>query len=748
MMIVHHQLRIVVRRILFAGMVALLALAVTGPVFAQNNPRDVVTTFLDAWDEGDYERMYSLIHPQSREQFAEPVFTARYTTVGERITLTGISYTVNGVQMQGESAAVSYDVTLQTNSFGLIEDPGRTMRLVNTPNGWRVAWSTMDIFDMLTDSAEVRPQSRTTPRATIYDRDGNPLAADGQRTVVIYSARERIANEDACINLLGEIMRASYNTLRARFDRFNPDTVFFLSEMPQDIYEANEGRLSSTCGVNNATPSQPLRVYYGGNAVTHVTGYIGQIPQAEVDTYIARGYSSGDLVGQMGVERAYQDTLGGRPERVLRIVESGGTVLRELGAAEGSPSTPVMLTVDRDLQLIVAQAMADAFNYAAPNWGGQGISPGGAAVVLDVNSGAILALTSYPLADPTVFNPASMTPDRGEFVAAIVNDTRRPLRNRATEEQYPTGSAFKIVTGLAALNEGLVNPDDIFDCQYYWNGSQYGDTISQRPDWRAGEQDEFPPTGEVTPAQALMASCNPFYYEYGARLYREIGEGALVDYARQLGMGRSYNFNGALPETAGSLPRPRGIEDAINSAIGQGDIGVTPLSMAVMTAAIANGGTVYNPYLVQQVGGMDGSAASFTAEPEIINRLDLRPGVMETVQEGMCGVVTNPDLGTAYIRFYNTNWVNPITYTACGKTGTAETARYPHAWFVAYAPAENPEIAVVVMVEQSREGSQVAAPIVRRILDDYFGQPRADFPWWWNGEPYTPVDRIDISGGQ
>jgi penicillin-binding protein 2 len=733
------------RAVLLAAL-SLLLFSVSGPILAQNTPRDVVNSFLTAWNERDYSAMYSYIHAQSRETYPAPAFEARYQRVTEQLGLTGVTFTLGDVHLQGESAVVRYDVILDSGRFGEIEDPGRTMRLVNGPEGWRIAWSTMDIFDMLAGNAELTVQTRSSRRATIYDVEGRPLASDGGTTVVLYSARERMVNDEDCVVAISEIKRESYPRVRARFNRYNPDTVFDLIEMPTEMYEANRDRLQAACNLQNVYTSQPLRLYYGGNVVSHVTGYVGQIPQAQVEEYAARGYGSGELVGLAGVEQVYQDTLAGSPERVLRIVEPGGTVLRDLGSTPASPAAPVMLTINRDLQFSAAQALSDAFNYATPNWGDPGVSPGGAVVVLDVNSGAILALASYPLFDPTLFNPSSMRQDRAIPLQEMINDPRRPLRNRATQEQYPTGSAYKIVTGLAALNEGLVAPDDIFDCQYTWNGSQFGDTFGQRLDWRAIEQDEFPPTGPVTPAQALMASCNPFFYEYGARLYLESGSNTLVDYARSLGMGRSYNFGGVLPEVTGSLPTPTSVEDAINSAIGQGNIAVPPLQMAVMTATIANGGTAYNPYLVQQVGGMDGTQISFQAEPEVLNNNNFDPAALAAIQEGMCGVVTHRDYGTAYVRFNDPNWAPPINYTACGKTGTASTGRYPHAWFVAYAPAENPQIAVVVMVEQSLEGSQVAAPIVRRILDDYFGQPRGPFPWWWNEGPYVPLQLPDVGG--
>ena len=724
-------------------LVVLLAMLIATPVHAQTSPQDVVAAFLDAWNQADYERMYTLIHEESREAMPQQAFINRYQQVQNVLALTGVEYAIQRTQLQGESAAVYYDVTLVSSRFDSINDPGRIMRLLNTPNGWRVAWSTMDIFDALAGSAQLRPQSQQSRRGNIYDRNGQILAADGQTTVALFTARQRMPDESQCAGLLANITRQPALRFERRMADNLPETLFFLVEIETAVYEANRERLLNVCGVGqgntDVATSRPHRTYFGGNAVAHVTGYIGPIPAESEGDYIARGYSSGDLVGLAGVERAYEEVLAGRPESVLRIVEPGNTVLRELAGAPGTDAAPVVLTIDRDLQLIVAQAMYDAYAYAAGNWGAPGVSSGGAAVVLDVNSGAIRALVSYPMFEPTMFNPQSSTPTATR--QAMIQATSAALTNRATQEQYAPGSVFKIITGAAALNEGLVDPDDIFDCALRWDGTSLGDTRESRPDWRVADQ--MDPAGPVTPALALAASCNPFFYEYGALLYRR-GPEKLAEYARLMGVGRSYNLD-ALPSVPGRVTTPSSATAAINEAVGQGDVAIPPIQMAVVAAAVANGGTVYQPYLVEQVGGFDGAPVTFNAEPTVLETWNFRPGVIESLQDGMCNAVSHSTLGTAYGRFYRAGEFGytdvDATFTACGKTGTAETARYPNAWFVVYAPAEDPEIAIVVMVDQSREGSQIAAPIARRILDDYFGQTRASYPDWWNLEPYNPLVR-------
>jgi len=724
---------------------------------AQDSPDSVVSQFLDAWGRLDYPAMYALLSNQSKTLIQQPAFEARYQQVTETLGLTGVTHTLQETHLQGLSAAVKYDVSLQSSLFATIEDPGRTIRLVLSGGQWGVAWSSMDIFDVMAGDASLRAVPQSRQRAPIYDRNGLPLMEESA-IVPIYGQQQAMLSVTDCITLLGDILRESILTLRQRFANQNIDTIFFMGTMTVDDYALHLEELRVTCGLQEAySAATPLRVYYGGNAMWHTVGYIGQIPEAQVANYESRGYSSGDLVGLGGVELAYENDLSSDPERVLRIIEPGGTTLRELAGASGSPAIPVTLTIDRRLQVIVAQAMSDAYNYAADSWGAESVSSGGAAVVLDVNTGAILALVSYPLVDPNLFNPqATAIENRGNVLLQLQGDRRRPLFNHATQDAYSPGSTYKIITHIATLNEGMTTPDQIFSCPLEWDGRLYGDTLEQRTDWRF--QDGMEASGDILPAQALMASCNPFYWRYGAEMWSQRGPDVLNTYARLLGLGQVYGLNSAgLGEAAGNLITPGSASEAMNNATGQGNMQVPPIQMAVAVAAIANGGTVYRPYLVQQVGGLDGTPATFTAQPQVANTLTLNPGVLDNVREGMCGVTSNPDLGTAYGRFnynvdgdYEFNWNPAAAFTICAKTGTAEASPYPHAWFVSFTPAEDPQFAIVVMVTNTLEGSQVAAPITRRILDEYYNVPQENYalyPDWWNLEPYTPLPNVGEAGG-
>lgn len=714
----------------FVAVLLLSALVV--PLSAQaDGARQTVEAFLAAWDRADSAAMWALLSRQSQEAYPQEVFTNRYTVANTAMGLEGVEFSIGDVRVQGLTAAVKYDVTIQSGLFGQIVDNGRTMRLVNDNGRWGVAWSSMDIFAELPSTGELTSDGDLAPRANIYDRNGRIVAGRG-RVVTLYTARANMTDEEGCKALISRLTRRPYVAFDLLFAANFPETIFYLAELNAEDYDANRDALTSICGVS-ITLDRETRTYYGNNAMSHVAGYVGQITTDQQAQYLALGYSAGDLIGQGGVERMFERTLAGTPERTLRIVEPGGVILREFSSIGGSAPTPVQMTIDRELQLVVAQAMADAYDFAYPTWGSPQIAGDGAAVVLDVKTGEILAMVSFPLFDPLLFDPTSPEPARRvELLQQVSADTRQPFINHATQSRYTPGSVYKLITAAAVLNEGIVSPGEIFSCGLRWEGRPVGDDVDSRPDWR--ETDGFPPAGDITPAEAIMASCNPFFWQFGAELYNAQGN-KLAEYARMLGLGEPYGiFTGAV-EAAAELDNPSFTSEAISIAVGQRNVSVPPIQMAVAVAALANGGTVYKPSIVKQVGGFDGAPVMQTFEPEVLNTIEFKPGVLEEIQAGMCGATTNEDLGTAYIRFDN------APYRVCGKTGTAQTARYPNAWFVAYGPAEDPEIAVVIVVSQSLEGSQVSAPIARRIFDWYFNAPEYEpFPEWWAQGPYVPLN--------
>ena len=690
-----------------------------------------MAAFIDAWAREDYEGMHRLIAARSRELYPLQRFINQYTAAHSAIRFAGVSHSLKTVAHQGSTAIIHYDVLISSQTFGEIADDNRVMRLVQE-SGWKIAWSSMDIVDGMSHRARLTERVVFPRRANIYDRDGKSLAEEGGRVYSLYAVKQDMRDIGDCLATLAEATLQQISSLRGIFANYLEETRFHVAEMDEERFARFREALGADCAITRTEGafskvlSYESRSYFGHGIATHVVGYIGAVPADELERWQARGRSAGDLVGRAGIEEAYEDTLAGAPQRYLRIVESGGTVIRELAGASGAAPSAVTLTIDRDLQETTAQAMADAVSNAVPNWGG--ITAGGAIVALDTRTGEILALASYPSFDPHIFNPETSY-NIGNAVLRLDRDIRNPFVNKALAEQYTPGSVYKIVTTLAAASERIWAPDAIFDCGYIWRGGDYGDSQAIRTDWRLLEGRE--PTGPVTMPQALAASCNPFFYEMGALMHRE-DPLMQVRYAELLGFGAPSGLSGLGIEAAGTVSPPREPAAAINNAIGQGEVTVTVLQMAQLAALIANGGRFYQPYIVSHIGIEGEADYDLVNEPTLKAQLPLDGEALRVAREGMCLVTTARDLGTAEYVFRS------APYTLCGKTGTAETAGNPHAWFVAYYPREEPEIAFAGVMAQSREGSEVVAPMIRRILDVYFGHPVAPYPDWW-AEPYIPV---------
>jgi len=350
-------------------------------------------------------------------------------------------------------------------------------------------------------------------------------------------------------------------------------------------------------------------------------------------------------------------------------------------------------------------------------------------VVMDVNTGDELAMASYTLYDPNVLNPNNNHSLAGSGdIENVATDPYTPFLNRALPGQYPRGSIWKIVSMAAALESGVLSPHSLFTCTGVWEGLG-SDPANIRYDWKEGGH------GEVTFIQGLTASCNPYFYQVGL-LTGELDFHIIPEIGRAFGFGETHNL--ILPEEAGLVPDPewmletRGeswtIADSVNIAIGQGDMLVTPLQIAMMVSAVANGGTLYRPQFVESIG-LIGEAPSVTFDTEIIGQIPVSAEHLEAIRQGMRGVVIDMALGTAEGR------LGSMQVAVAGKTGTAQTpapGEPPHAWFAGFAPFDDPEIAVVVLIENSGQGSGVAAPIFRRIVERYYDTRVLDYPYEWS----------------
>ena len=699
-------------------------------------PADVLQDFINAWSGEDYETMYRLLAGRSRELFARQVFINRYTEVHSEMSFAGVSHSLNQVNYQGTTAVIDYDIVVESNTFGRIRDNNRTMRLVNE-GGWKVAWSTMDIFDALSSKARLKDDPRFPTRADILDRNGNSLAEEGGLVASLYVAQQDMNGVDECLDTLGLVTRQQVNTLRNIFAEYLAETLFQIAEIDPERYIQYQAALENDCGITTSDDgiSKVLqyrtRRYYGHGIATHVVGYIGQMPSEQIQFWEAQGYDETNLVGRAGIEYTYEITLAGKPQRTLRIVAQDGEEVRELVTSAGTPPKPVTLTIDVTCKksqrrrwrtrLIIPCSIGVASRWAAPS------SPW-------ISTPAkILAMTSYPSFDPHIFNPDTRY-NVANRTAQLNRDQRLPFGNKAIAEQYTPGSVYKIVTLLAAASENdIFGHDEQFDCGIEWYGQEsYGDARPVRYDWRLLENKRA--TGLVDMSRALATSCNPFFWEMGARLWEKEAN-LQANYAEMLGFGSATGIAGLGIEASGNVAFPDNPDEsteAINNAIGQGNVSVTALQMAKATAMIANGGIMYKPYVVSHVGNPGSSDYKVENKPTRLRQVDFDPDALAIVRKGMCDVTTVEDVGTAWLVFGDAD------YQLCGKTGTAETAGQPNAWFVAYYPAEEPRIAFAGVMANSREGSEVVAPMIRRILDIQEGGFIKPYPGWWQ-TPYNPL---------
>jgi penicillin-binding protein 2 len=459
------------------------------------------------------------------------------------------------------------------------------------------------------------------------------------------------------------------------------------------------------------------RLYYLNGIAPQTIGYVSTIPAEEEDKYIRNGYSRAARVGRAGIELWGEQYLAGKTGGTLYVISPDGKVISSLGSSDSQPAANIQLTIDKDLQ-VQAQKAIEGFR--------------GSIVVLERDTGRVLAMVSSPEYDPNLFEPNNANSPDG--ITNLFNSPNQPLVNRATQGQYPLGSVFKVITFSAALESGTYTPDLKLYCDYHW--TELTDKV--RDDWTwdhcqkelaATGECKTKPSGELTLSQGLMRSCNPWFWHIGLDLYRQGRVSAIADMARGFGLSSPTGI-GQIDEASGQISNPPGEVEAVNQAIGQGDVLVTPLQVATFMAAIGNGGTLYRPQLVEKIIAADGTETTMF-KPEARSTLPLKPETLAALRDAMWEVVHNPR-GTATFRFRNINDSIPIY----GKTGTAESGSasgLPHAWFAGFTDAQiegKPDIAIAVIVESQGEGSDYGAPIFKRIVETYFfGQPRS--PYWW-----------------
>lgn len=677
------------------------------PVLTQ--AEGVARAFLQAWQNADYAGMYSLLSPLSRDAITASQFEARYQNVFNSGTVIGLSTRLMSVLQEGAQARALYEVTLNTLLVGDVVRKTE-MPLVFLPehNRWAVAWTEAMILPELAGGGTLNLEYRVPARGNIYDRDGRGLAVQGE-AVAVGVQPGRIQDEAAVLAALARLLNTRPETLKARYANARPDWYVPLGQVAAADVQANFETLAQLSGV--VLSRYATRFYPEGGIAPHVVGYLSAIPPEQLAVYRARGYTGDERVGITGLEAWGESLLAGQRGGVLRVITPQGQVI-PLAESPAQPAQAIYTTLDRNLQRAAQEALG-AFR--------------GAALVMETNTGAILALASNPGFDPNLFD---LTNRNSADLNRVLADPGNPLLNRATQGLYPPGSTFKMVVGTAALQAGVVRPNTQINCGWTWTG--LGQNFIKY-DWTFAAR--VPQRGRINLAQALAFSCNPYFYQVALDMHN-ITATVLPDHARAYGFGALTGLEG-VPEAAGLVGDPAWKQatlrqtwtpgDSVNLGIGQGFIQVTALQEAVMMAAFANGGTRYRPQVIDRIVTVDGQITrQFT--PQALGELPITPDQLEVIRAGL-RAVTQEAGGTARSRFLN------FEIPVLGKTGTAEdpAGGLPHAWFVGYTAAnrpERPDVAIVVVLENRGEGSIYAAPIFRRLVEIYFtGRASTLYPW-------------------
>lgn len=535
-------------------------------------------------------------------------------------------------------------------------------------------------------------------RGLILGSDGGVLAGNAPSFDLYYSPQVCLKKvSDACD--LSPLAGYSFYTAQVQKELADAKEVYIVRDLPQaealDLEQKISGRpyLRILAG--------QVRDYKMPEAFFHVLGYVSA---ATADDLKNRPeIKNSDKVGRLGLEAVYDDFLRGQDGGEVFESDAQGNILRETREVAAVPGGSLILNINEDLQ---------KFSYGALSEGVKGSkAAGGAVVVEDVESGAILTLLSYPSVNANIFSSPVI---EEQTYQKLANDPNKPFFDRAVSGAFPPGSVFKLAVAAAALTQKTINASTIFEGPGAIN---IGSFVYR--DWKPQGH------GELSLVGAIKESCDTCFYAIGGGYESQKGAGgeAIASEARLFGFGSLLGID--LPgENSGLVPDAAWKEktlgdrwylgDTYHLAIGQGFMLSTPLQIAAMTSVIANGGTLYKPYIVSQIKDPSGNLLRSFA-PKAIRKNILAPQYLDLIRQGM-KAAASPG-GTAYPFF---NFPIPVA----GKTGTAENGQGgSHAWFTVYAPFDKPKVAVTVFLENGGEGSANAAPVAKRILQKYFNLP-------------------------
>jgi penicillin-binding protein 2 len=544
-------------------------------------------------------------------------------------------------------------------------------------------------YALLAENNRLRRIAMPPTRGVVLDRRDEVLAST-RPALNLVLVREGLTDAEGQLKRLEGVLGIPYDVLNGRLQAMRRRPTFEPLVIKEDVQLAEIAKVEAR---REWFPSveveqTALRDYPDGPAIAHAVGYVGEVNETQLAKETDGSLQQGDIVGKTGVEQKYDEVLRGRRGWRLQTVNSLG---RPFGASQSGrdpeDGRPLHLTIDKRLQRKLVESLADEV---------------GSGIFMNPNTGEVLALASTPGYDPNVFTaPVSRT-----TWMALINDPRHPLNDRAISSFYAPGSTFKVLMSIVGLETGTITPQTTVSC----SGSV--EIYNRRfVCWKKGGH------GVVDVHRALVQSCNVFYYLLG----KKVGIDKISEYAKMFGIGELSGID--IPgESRGNPPsvewkqkihkEPWYPGDTISVSIGQGLLAVTPIQMATMISAVANGGTLVRPHVARDA----------TIDPP--KHLPVAAGTLALIRDALADVVEE---GTA-----TKAQLGPIH--VAGKTGTAQVFKKSvgvdadkqpkderdHAWFIGYAPADNPEIAFAIVIEHGGHGGTTAAPVARKVLEVFF----------------------------
>ncbi len=577
----------------------------------------------------------------------------------------------------------------------------------------------------LSENNCIRLRENPADRGMLLDRKGRILAHNRPSFEVYLIPEDLKANPEVVVEV-GNLLKIPPEEIQERMNAQKRRAPFKPVRIKSDInwndlanLEFNRVYLPGL-----VVDVRPKRAYDYGDLASHLIGYLGEVDENELKQAKETPYRMGALIGKYGVEYRWENDLRGNDGGRQIEVDALGREIRPLGIVEPFPGDNLFLTIDLDLQRTAEEAYQDK---------------NGALVAMDPKTGRILAMVSKPSFEPDIF-ARNILPEEWK---SLVENPHHPLQNKGIQGQYPAGSTFKIVTAIAGLESGMITPDTQFICK---GAFPYGNRDFRC--WKEGGH------GAISLHRAIVESCDIYFYQVGLK----VGVDLIAHYANEFNLGRVTGISlphekpGTVPSSAWKKKRfgvPWYSGETLSFSVGQGYLNATPLQLLMLISGVANGGKQYLPQVVERVENIYGKKLK-EYPPVELRRANVSEKTLQIVQEALRGAVNDP---------HGTGWTCALKEAkVAGKTGTAQVVRLPdnfkkgdmnrmpqkyrdHAWFVAYAPFEDPKIAIAVLVEHGGFGASAAAPIAKKVIEKYLNldpSPSSKIP-----EKESDVDYAD-----